>query len=313
MRLSDTRHNIAKSEVAHLADFQPEHLYPIWLELNGYPRPVDARLREEYWNTRGHRSAVALDLAIYVWVTPILVSALYSLTTAAAMLVAIPISMVAIQTRLPRIHPYAVAGPVSLYSDCRYNRKLGQNRVSTPAMTEVDLFSLPVMERAASLVAAPTLQGLDEALQSLVTQAVEASRQVSESKELVRGIEYEIRRSDAEWQSILKAKLADALRFHDNASTRLAKIETARNALEGQRQELAEGIERLQNRRKLLDKLAEFESGLRADPGEEEAFESLLCRFIDQVQDAKAKIAEAQQIACAGEQAKQELDSYVRN
>ncbi|MBL8067345.1 MAG: hypothetical protein JNM28_02760 [Armatimonadetes bacterium] len=296
-----------------LESFQPEELYAVWLELNGFPKSPSASHREQFWNSRGHRIAVALDLSVYFWATPVLVCALSSLQGAALMLLAVPLTMLAVEPRLPRVHPYGVAGPTSFWSDRRRNRDNRMNLPIPPPMAEVDLYALPVMERAAEHLVAPTMAELDQAIQGLVLQGIETSRQLGEAKELVRGIEYEIRRSDTDWQTILKGKAVEAERLLQAAQDRLGHVDSLRKRLETRRAQLAESVERLHNRRVILDKLAQLQTSNPEDQSESEAFETLVAKLLDDVGEAQKNVQEAQNIATAGLMAREELNSFVGN
>lgn len=296
-----------------LETFQPEELYAVWLELNGFPKSPAVSHREQYWNSRGHRCAVAFDLSVYIWATPVLVCALSSLQGAALMLLAIPATMLLVERRLPRVHPYGVAGPASFLSDWGSNRENRLKLPVPPPLSEVDLYALPVMERAAGHLVAPTLAELDQAIQGLVLQGIESSRQLGEAKELIRGIEYEIRRSDTDWQTILKGKAVEAERLQQAAQERLGQIDSLRKTLETRRAQLAESVERLHNRRVILDKLAHLQNGNPDHPAEGEAFEALIARLLDDVGEAQKNVLQAQDIATAGIMAREELDSFVGN
>ncbi len=287
-------------------------LYKIWLELNGYPKKPGYESRHNLWRTARHKFAVAADISIYLVLLPLILTLSTSANTTPLFLILVALLTYIISRRLPNEYPFGVVGVLSFISNHLGNHEV-ETGLAPPPIHEVNLYSIDVIERAATKMIEPSIKKIQQSIVSLDVQMVSINKERGPLISLKQKIAIEMSKSDANWQHILAPKLSKVNALIEEDDAQLENIARLKQHLNDKLLFLEKELNQLRNRKEIMSQLAKIEDETTQTSSFDHAFQNTLNSLFDTVNETEEGLSEAQNLATAHEQAKAEIAQLLEH
>jgi|GEM_PF-5900797 len=295
-----------------LNSLSKDELYDIWLEVNkqSLARPPMERF-PPHRNYPLHRVAVALDFAIYFCIIPITWAATVSteILRFSFMLIFLAAYLIGKKQQI-NVTPNGIVGILSFITDTYFQLKSIQPS-PIPSKDEVDLYSLPVMARAAEKLTNPTITSLTRILRTLEEERRVITSENQSLQSLEQDINDEMADSEADWRSILKPRLEKVRKLIAVNDSQIFKIQQKETELSSKLSSLEDQVSKLRNRKILIEKLEMIDEMGASNIEQEAAYERMIHNLLQGIDEAQVGLTEAQNIATAHEQAKAEITQLL--
>jgi hypothetical protein len=309
--------NQFKSDASYtwpLNSLSKDELYDIWLEVNrnSLAKPTLERF-PAHWNFPLHRFAVALDFAIYFCIIPITWAATASteILRFSFMLIFLVAFLIGKKQQI-NVTPSGIVGILSFITDTYFQLK-SIKQSAIPSKDEVDLYSLPVMARAAEKLTNPTITSLTRILRTLEEERAVINGENQSLKSLEQDIDDEMAGSEADWRSILKPRLDKVRKLIAVNDSQIYKIQQKETELSSKLSSLEDQVAKLRNRKNLIEKLEMIDEMGPGTIEQEAAYERMIHNLLQGIDEAQVGLSEAQNIATAHELAKAEIVELLDN
>lgn len=292
--------------VARLNTLPKLELYKIWLEINGYPKKVATDGNTLIWRTPRHKCMVALDFSLYSIILPAWIVANLGSMNFVLWLTLVPLLTLLIAPRLPDNEPWGVVGLGSWLSNL-CSKPVTESSIRPPSIIDVNVYTMPVMLRAAEKMIEPAISDIRYALAKLNVQAEEIRAGRQPLYHLKDKIDLQIAQSDADWRAILRPKLEKIERLIAEDNAQLADIEALQKTLNQKQTSLAKELAQLRERKEIIEQMEAIEELQAHDSAQDASFQRMMHDMLATVSEAQTGLHEARNIATAHEQAKVEI------